>query len=289
MADRSSLDSHGFFQTALVITKSACDLSLAPLPDESARASLGWPGRKRPFCIPFGLSLLTALLAAVLIPFHRDEISDPKLLLQGCQFPSRLQEADGIRIAQHRRADGRLRESSSLAQSLKQEGETLLDQRMPPLREQEPIPCLWHRRLPGRRETGLIQIGVHRALSVGRQGKGAGMSTFSAHRHRSAGAVHIREAYTTQLANLESGVQQKPEDGPVARRHACIVPSLLAYELTGAQQASKRLWLHRLGQAPLGFGYGVFREERFCYIPLPNQPVAEGTRRTRVRRMPQPY
>jgi hypothetical protein len=31
--------------------------------------------------MPLGLSLLTPLLAEELIPFHRDEISDPKLLL----------------------------------------------------------------------------------------------------------------------------------------------------------------------------------------------------------------
>ena len=44
---------------------------------------------------------------------------------------------------------------------------------MPPLGEKEPIPCLWHRGLPGRRETRLIQIGAHGALPVRRQREGA--------------------------------------------------------------------------------------------------------------------
>ena len=112
------------------------------------------------------LSFLSPLLAEVLIPFHRDKISDPKLLLQGCQFPSCLQEAYGIGIAQHGWADGLPGEPRPLAQPQKQKGEAILGQGMPPFGEKEPIPCLWHRGLPGRRETRLIQIGAHGALPV---------------------------------------------------------------------------------------------------------------------------
>jgi len=65
MADRSSLYSSEGSQTALVIAKRACDLSLIPLLEASALASPGWPCGKRPCRI-----LLHPLLAAVLIPFH---------------------------------------------------------------------------------------------------------------------------------------------------------------------------------------------------------------------------
>jgi hypothetical protein len=160
----------------------------------SAFASLGLPCGHRLLWARLDLPFLLQLLAEMLIPFHGCKISDPELFPQGCQPPSCLHKAHGIRIAQHRRADGRPGEPRSLAQPLKQEGETIFSQRMPPLGEQEPIPRLWHCGLPGRRETGLIQIGAHGALPVRRQGDGAGASPFPAHRHRSAGAVDIREA-----------------------------------------------------------------------------------------------
>jgi hypothetical protein len=124
------------------------------------------PGGHRLLWTRLGLSFLFPLLAEVLIPFHGREASESKLFLQGCQPASCLQKADGVGIAQHRRADGRPGEPRSLAQPLKQEGKTILGQGLPPFREQEPIPCLWYRRLPGRRETGLIQISVYRALPI---------------------------------------------------------------------------------------------------------------------------
>jgi hypothetical protein len=119
MVDRSSLRSSEGSQMAPVIAKSACDLSLLPLLKVSALASPGWPCEKRPYRILLGFSLLAALLAAALIPFHGCKISDPKLLLQGCQFASNLQEADGIGIAQHRRADRLPAEPRSLTQPQK--------------------------------------------------------------------------------------------------------------------------------------------------------------------------
>ena len=73
-----------------------------------------------------GPSFLFPPLAEALIPSHGCKTSDPELFPQGCQPASCLQKADGVRIAQHRRADGRLGEPCSLAQPLKQEGETIL-------------------------------------------------------------------------------------------------------------------------------------------------------------------
>ena len=139
--------------------------------------------------LPFPFQLLTVMLIA----FHGCKISDPELFPQGSQPASSLYKAYGIRIAQHRRADRSPGEPRSLAQSIQQESETIFSQRMPPFREQEQIPCLWHCGLLGRRETGLIQIGAHGSLPVRRQGHGAGVPSFPAHPHRSASAVHIRE------------------------------------------------------------------------------------------------
>jgi len=160
----------------------------------SALASLGLPCGHRLLWTRLGLSFLLPLLAEVLIPFHGCNTSNPELFPQGCQPASRLQKADGVGIAQHRRTDGRPGEPRSLAQSLEQKRQAIPGQRMQPLGEQKPILCLWHCRLPGRREAGLIQIGAYSTLPVRRQGEGAGASPFSAHRHRCAGAVHIREA-----------------------------------------------------------------------------------------------
>jgi hypothetical protein len=111
-------------------------------------------------------SPLTVLLAKGLIPFHRDKVHNSQLVLQGCQFSSRLQKADGIRLTQHGRANGRSGESGPQAQSLKQPRQAGLRQRTSPFREQERVLCLWHHRFPGGREASLIQIGIQRMLSV---------------------------------------------------------------------------------------------------------------------------
>jgi hypothetical protein len=110
--------------------------------------------------------LLTPLLTEVLVAFHGCKISDPKLLLQGCQLASCPQEANRIGIAQHGWADGLPGEPCPLTQPQKQKSEAILGQGMPPFGEQEPIPCLWHHGLPGRRETRLLQIGAYGALPV---------------------------------------------------------------------------------------------------------------------------
>src|SRR5438105_3161909 len=107
--------------------------SWPPLLAASALTSLGLPCGQQLLWTHLGLSYLVPLLAAVLMPFHRGKTGNPELFPQDCQPASCLQEADGIRIVQHRRADGRPGEPSSLAQPLKQEGETILGQRMPPL------------------------------------------------------------------------------------------------------------------------------------------------------------
>src|SRR5690349_4752708 len=73
----------------------------------SALAALGLPyGHRRLWTRP-GLSFLFPLLTAALIPFHGGKTSDPELFPQGCQPTSCLQKADGVRLAQHRRADRR--------------------------------------------------------------------------------------------------------------------------------------------------------------------------------------
>jgi hypothetical protein len=88
--------------------------------------------------------LLTPLLTEVLVAFHGCKISDPKLLLQGCQLASCPQEANRIGIAQHGWADGLPGEPCPLTQPQKQKSEAILGQGMPPFGEQEQIPCLWH-------------------------------------------------------------------------------------------------------------------------------------------------
>ena len=104
-----------------------------------AFASLGWPCGHRLLWARLDLPFPFLPLAEVLIPFHGCKISDPELFPQGCQPPSCLQKAHGIRIAQHRRADGLPGEPRSLAQPHKQEGKAILGQRTPPFGEQEPI------------------------------------------------------------------------------------------------------------------------------------------------------
>lgn len=160
----------------------------------SALASLGLPCGHRLLWTRLGLSFLLPLLAEVLVAFHGCKISDPKLFPQGCQSASRLQKADGVGIAQHRRANWLPGEPRSPAQSLEQKRQAIPGQGMHPLGEQEPIPCLWHGGLPGRSDTDLIQIGAQGALPVRRQWEGAGTSPFSAHHDRCAGKVNIRDA-----------------------------------------------------------------------------------------------
>src|SRR5579863_1248387 len=78
------------------------------------------------------------------VAFHGCKISDPKLLLQGCQLASCQQEANRIGIAQHGWADGLPGEPCPLTQPQKQKSEAILGQRTPPFREQEQVLCLWH-------------------------------------------------------------------------------------------------------------------------------------------------
>ena len=121
-----------FPQMALFIAESAYDLFQACAPGGVCSFLSGIAVWTSTLWTRLSLTFLFPPLTKVLIAFHGGKTGDPELFLQGCQFSSCLQKADGICIAQHRRADGRPGEPRPLAQPLKQEGETVLGQRMPP-------------------------------------------------------------------------------------------------------------------------------------------------------------
>jgi len=155
-----------FTQLARFMAERAYDLFLASAPDDVCACPSGiavWA--LTPLDMSGPLVPLCAVRRSTDIVSPR-RYQRPQAALQGCQFPSCLQEAYGIRIAQHRWADGLSDEPRALAQPQKQKGEAILGQGMPPFGEQEPIPCLWHHGLPGRRETRLIQIGTNGTLPI---------------------------------------------------------------------------------------------------------------------------